>query len=366
MPATAYLQSLRASAIASRLIPEGLRERLHDALLTCLPTVLRRFWARYEQSLIIIPKGGGAATVIHSQGSERVELGGLDLQAPGSLQATFSGLKGGHPRTLIRLSSDQVLRRSVSLPVQVRSNLVQVLGYEMDRLSPFRSEEVYFDFRILANPAPSDKVMVDLALCRRDQVREWLTNLRDGGVPVDQVTWDGAWPKANLLPLLERPQRGTRPFSVNKVLLLAIFLLTVAVLVTPLWQMQHLLDDRIAEIAKLKVRAHEVHETRTALERARQGSVAVLQRKWEQPRTIDLLRELTERLPDDTWIQNLDYRDGKLQIRGESAQATALINLLDQAPGITAVAFRSPVVQVARSGRERFHIEFTYKRSEDP
>ena len=81
---------------------------------------------------------------------------------------------------------------------------------------------------------------------------------------------------------------------------------------------------------------------------------------------INLLRELTERLPDDTWVQNLDYRDGEIQIRGESAQATALINLLDQAPGITEVTFRSPVVQVSGGGRERFHISLKYKRPEQP
>jgi general secretion pathway protein L len=81
---------------------------------------------------------------------------------------------------------------------------------------------------------------------------------------------------------------------------------------------------------------------------------------------IDLLRELTERLPDNTWVQNLDFRDGEVQVRGESGQATALIDLLDQAPGITEVAFRSPVVQVAGSGRERFHISLKLERQEKP
>lgn len=63
-------------------------------------------------------------------------------------------------------------------------------------------------------------------------------------------------------------------------------------------------------------------------------------------------------------MQNLDFREGEIQIRGESAQATALIDLLDQAPGITDVTFRSPVVQVAGSGKERFHISMKFKRQE--
>jgi hypothetical protein len=76
---------------------------------------------------------------------------------------------------------------------------------------------------------------------------------------------------------------------------------------------------------------------------------------------IDLLRELTERIPDDTWVQSLEYQSGEVQLRGESGQATALIGLLEQAPGIDGVSFRSPVTQVARTGKERFNLAFTYK-----
>jgi len=140
--------------------------------------------------------------------------------------------------------------------------------------------------------------------------------------------------------------------------------LGAAVLATPLWQMQQIRDERAGQIEELKKRAEKVKEVRAALELARQGSTAALKRKLDQPRMIDLLLELTDRLPDNTWVQNMDFRDGDIQIRGESEQATALINLLDQAPGITAVTFRSPVVQVGGSDRERFHISLKYKRPE--
>jgi general secretion pathway protein L len=141
-----------------------------------------------------------------------------------------------------------------------------------------------------------------------------------------------------------------------------VLLLAAAALLSPIWQMQRMRDTREAQISELKARADQVNQTRTALEQARRGSAAVLQRKLEQPRMIDLLLELTERLPDNTWVQNMDFRDGEIQIRGESTQATSLINLLDEAPGITDVAFRSPVVQIRGSDRERFQISLKYKR----
>lgn len=364
MAITGSLRSLGATALGSSYSLDGLLERWHDALLSCLPGGMRRLLSRREQHLILVPQGA-KARVFESRGDEEMAVGELDRDAPGSLQAVLAGGKGGRRRTQVRLAADQILKRQVTFPAQVRDNPAQVLGYEIDRLSPFQSDQVYFDFRTLDDRARGDKLRLELALCRRDQAETWLQHLRERGAPVDRLTWEGAWPKANLLPPAERPQRGSGAFSLTSLLLLLVLLLATAAMATPIWQMEQIRAEREARITDLRTRAEKVNEVRTALERARQGSVAVLQRKWEQPRIIDLLLELTQRLPDDTWVQNLDYKDGEIQIRGESAQATALINLLDQAPGITEVTFRSPVVKVAGSGLERFHVSLKYQRPED-
>jgi general secretion pathway protein L len=361
MTVTDAFRSLRASSLVSSVLLDDLLERWRSALVSCLPREWRRLLERREQSLIVAPQGATASVVL-SRGDESVFLGELDPKAPGSLQAVLAGAKGTKRKILVQLAADQVLKREVAFPSQVRDNLTQVLTYEMDRLSPFQPDQVYFDFRVLADASPRDKVRLELALCPRAQVQDWLRCLRDLGALVDQLTWEGTWPKANLLPLEERPRRGSGPFSMGKLIEVLVSLLAAAALLTPIWQMQWMRDAREAQISELKARAEEVNRTRTALEQARRGSTEVLQRKLEQPRIIDLLLELTERLPDNTWVQNMDYRDGVVEIRGESAQATSLINLLDQGPGISDVSFGSPVVQIRGSGRERFQISLKYKR----
>jgi len=361
MTVTDAFRSLRASSLGSSMLLDDLLERWRSALVSCLPRELRRLLERREQSLIVAPQGATARVVL-TRGDESATLGELDPQAPGSLQAVLAGAKGASRKTIVQLAADQILKREVAFPSQVRDNLTQVLTYEMDRLSPFRSDQVYFGFRVLDDSAPRDKLQLELVLCLRAQVQDWLRRLRELGAPVDQLTWEGAWPKANLLPPDERPRRGSGPFSMGKLFAALVLLLAAAALLSPIWQMQRMRDTREAQISELKARADQVNQTRTALEQARRGSAAVLQRKLEQPRMIDLLLELTERLPDNTWVQNMDFRDGEIQIRGESTQATSLINLLDEAPGITDVAFRSPVVQIRGSDRERFQISLKYKR----
>jgi general secretion pathway protein L len=139
-----------------------------------------------------------------------------------------------------------------------------------------------------------------------------------------------------------------------------VLLLSVATVATPLWQKARLLESLDAEVTRVRSQAVEVDEVRQELEKARQGSTVVLQLKWDEPRVIDLLRELTDRIPDDTWVQSLEYQNQEVQLRGESGQATALIGLLEEAPGIEGVSFRSPVTQVARTGKERFNLAFTF------
>ncbi len=354
-------RGLRQSALTTELSLDAFLERWREALLVCAPQLVRRQFALRDQRIIIEPRNG-TAQLFEAQGGEQHSLGEIDMLAPEALQTMLASLRRGQHRTVVRLPAGQILKRSVAFPAQVRDNLAQVVRYEIDRLSPFQADQVFFDFRLMGTAVGPGKIAVELALCQREKARDWLHRLRDAGAPADVLTWEGAWPKANLLPPDERPRRRRSILGLSSFLLLLVLLLGAAALITPLWQKNQIRTALAAQVQDLKTKAEKVYQARDALERARKGSVAVLQQKADQALVIDLLRELTERLPDDTWVQNLDFQDGEVQIRGESAQATALIGLLEKAPGISEVAFRSPVVQVATTGRERFHISFKYRR----
>lgn len=334
-------------------------------LLRCLPHPLRRYLALRRPRLIVQPRGDDA-DLLRQLLDEREVIGGLDLRTGGSVALALGGAKQTWVETVLELPAPQVLIREVNLPVQVRDNLHRVVGFELDRLTPFKPEEVLFDVRAAATVARGAKVRAELAVCRRDAAAEWLDRLREAGSPVSRLTWVGAWPGANLLPISERPkQRRFGSWLILSLSLLVLALL-VSVLITPLWQKgeQRLALER--SLRKVRIQAEEVGKVRDELERARLGSVEVLNRKRGQPRMTDLLREVTDLLPDGTWVQTLNYRDGEVDIRGESTQATALISLLERGPGITGATFRSPVMQVASTGQERFHIAFTYTRPSEP
>ncbi len=327
-----------------------------------MPQGLRRWIALRNPRLVVQPQGDDAQLLLQI-GGEREPIGGVDLRTGGTLVSALArSPKRGWRETWLELPAERVLLRRATLPAQVEDNLRQVLTFEIDRLTPFVARDVYFDARVLGRVARGAKLDVELAVARRDAAADWLERLREGRSPAARLAWPGAWPGANLLPREERPKPRRLGSLLTHGLVILVVGLVVAALLSPLVQQQRtqaLLD---AELKRARSTAVEVEGVREALERARLGSVEVLNRKREHPRMIDLLRELTDLLPDGTWVQTLNFRDGEVDIRGESDQATALIGMLERGPGISAVSFRSPVMQVASTGQERFHISFQYGR----
>lgn len=340
----------------------GLSEGLDERLLACLPAFAHRLLARHNRRLVIRPNGSRAHLSLVA-GLETQPLGELDLAHASALPGVTGVPEQERPHGVeLCLPREVVLTRTVSFPSQVRANLPQVIRYELDRLSPFESKDVLFDFVAQGGSKTADRLRLELALCRRDLVDGWITRLEALGAPIDRITWDGAWKGANLLPVEQRPKRRRLRLTLGSVSVMVSILLAIAILVTPLWQKHHLARQLDAEVARLRSQAIAVDEIRQELERVRQGSTAVLQRKLEQPRILEMLRELTDRLPEDTWVQNLEFSADQVDLRGESGQATALIAILEQAPGIEGVSFGSPVTQIARTGKERFNITFRYVR----
>ncbi|MBK1644992.1 fimbrial assembly protein [Thiocapsa imhoffii] len=356
------LSPLRLADARVRLA--GLHQATRGRLIVCLPDPLKRFLASREHCLIIEPAGATASLTKVSGG---LRTSGGEVSIDPALPLSSEALFGPDVKVsrVLSMPRDTVLTRTVSLPAQVRSNLAQVIRYELDRLSPFQASDVLYDFQPRPGPKGAPRLVVDLAICRRDLIDAWLDRFKNDGAPIDRITWEGAWPRANLLPPQERPQTRLTLFSLNTLVWVAIAGLLAVAMLSPLWQRHWVASSLEDELRRVRLEVVAVDDLRQELERARLGSTAVLQQRWDEPNILVLLRELTDRIPDDTWIQTLDYNNGQVELRGESGQATALIGLLERAPGIDAVSFRSPVTQVPQTGKERFNISLRFSRMAD-
>ena len=285
----------------------------------------------------------------------------LDLGAPDNLLATFDESLSEdlrNRRRILLLPSTQVLRRRLQLPAAARENLVTVLGFELDRQTPFRAEQVFFDSRVLPHDLAAKTVPVELGLVPREPVKAALTALGPLVVQLDGIDALSAGTRMgfNFLPPAQRRRRAHRALWINLGLVAASVLFLVMA-------MSHLVDNRVAAVESLLAEsdvqrdaAREVAVLRKSLEEAVAGANFLAVRKKTAPSMIELLNTLTEVFPDNTFIERLNVAGTTLSMTGQSGQAARLVEILSGAKGIREAALSGAIQPDSRSGKDRFNL----------
>jgi Tfp pilus assembly protein PilN len=86
-------------------------------------------------------------------------------------------------------------------------------------------------------------------------------------------------------------------------------------------------------------------------------TVAMLRRN--SPAITLVWAELTDRLPDNSWVQQLGYTENVFTIEGISKNAEALVPALEQSALFKNVSFSAPVTQSQSGEAQRFAIRFS-------
>ena len=69
---------------------------------------------------------------------------------------------------------DVAILRYVELPLAVKENLRDTLGYEMDKYVPFSVDEIYFDFQIISEEREAGKLRLLCIVVKKDLIERYL------------------------------------------------------------------------------------------------------------------------------------------------------------------------------------------------
>lgn len=344
-------------------IRHNLFKRWHHNLIGCLPRWIRRVLGTEQAELIIDTSG------IHWQAT--LQRYATTLQRLKNLEDDLTKLKGilyrAHrlkAKIILLISEREVLIRVISFPTETPDRLRKTLtytaiSYELDRLTPFASQEIYHEFRFLSAPSNSSYLEIELAVARKAVIDENLRLLREVGGLVDVVSWPNSWSEANLLPFKQRRKIKNLGRKIRWVLGFMILALTTTLAISPLIQKRAIAIDLNEKFDKAKREAAKVNNLRTLIEQEQKTANFVLEQKLAANYTIDLLVRLTDLIPDTAWVNMLNYYNGQVDFSGEAQQASALIELLAKNPAFHNSTFRSPTTRTS-SGIDRFHIQFDY------
>lgn len=323
--------------------------------------------------------------------------------------------KIGKADVFIGIPDDVCMFREISFPLAVKENLRDTLRYEMEKYIPLTAEDVYFDYQIIEEKRDKNFFKAILVVAKKNAVDpyiEFCKTLSPGVLGADAALTAEAnglayagrkkpgsvntlaemmkkqpaspeqlaslgLPSPELLPAFGLALRGlwNTPFQINLLppafrrkpgrmgyyIMIILFISTLIAGV--MWGGGFLIRRHMAVKALDAQMSHLEDEVR-AVEQTRER-IKTIESRFERMKNLnerhvvilDILRELTQMIPNTAWVQEFSLKDNKIYLDGYAASASDLIPLLEDSPLFKNVVFLSTIVK-EKDGKERFRIGF--------
>lgn len=337
------------------------------ALASWLPLRLRRVLG-FDRGRLLLQADRDALQLRLQQGEDVRDLGhvpvldggprveGDDVVTRDPLAPLLTPRIAELPRWLL-LPAASALRRRLPLPAAAAERLRDVVGFEIDRQTPFSAEAVAFDARVLGRREADGQIDAELVAVPRVALDPQLAALGPLAATlagIDVAAGDGVPLGVNLLPPAQR-RRYADPWRGWNWGLAALALVALAAL---LWQ---LLDNRreAADAFEQRIEAKAAAGRQAAAQRQRlinliEGQAFLDRARAARPTAVEILDELSRRLPDGTYLEKLSIDDERLMLLGLSNQAPALIERMQGSKLWSSPALAGALQPDPASGRDRF------------
>ncbi|GAA5070772.1 PilN domain-containing protein [Lysobacter panacisoli] len=357
----------RLRRLGARLAPgaDGFLTWWGRNLAAWLPARVRRVLG-FDRGRLLMQVEGDAVLLRLQQGGELRDLGTVPLSALPSVDAIVAPVDPLAPLLPARLAdlprwlllpAAAGLRRRLSLPPAAGDRLRDVVGFEIDRQTPFTLDSVAFDARVLSRRDGDGMLDAELVVVPRQRLEPQQTALGplaqslsgidlcgDNGIPLG----------VNLLPPAQRRRHGD-PFRYWNLALAAIALIAVA---GTMWQLllnrRAAADEFEAGIRSHAVQAREAASQRQALIDLIEGQAFLDRERAQRPTAVEVMDELTRRLPDSTYLEKLAIEDNNVLMIGLSREAPSLVQRLQGSPLWRSPSLTGALMPDPASGRDRF------------
>ncbi len=344
-------------------------------LLACLPYSVRRLL--FRRKIVLVKK--------QDTGFEFY----LDYETPGP--TTFGGdqnnpqfdrrksISSGKARRLARsgaavvllLARREILSKAIKLPAVARANFRDVVGFEMDRLTPFKADDVYFDCWLQtrddsASQNEGDQISIDLLVVPKAVVEPYIFDLARLHLTVARIGAAETDPQI-LHSAISISQKYRRIVRVRHIVNTLLFTVVIALAATSIYfdfrDRRATIDELAGRVLVMRDRAIETNQMRDRLNQLTQRIAVPSEVRTKNRRQTDVLNRITAILPDDTYLDRLQVEEGKLSLSGYSENASTLIGRFNKSGLFRNVRFASPVVSDRRTGRDRFNISADFSGS---
>jgi len=318
-------------------------------------------WRRFSPSgdaLVIAPVGplaNGVETVAASlrRNGKETPLGRFGTSGGG-----LAGLPrpNGKPAVL-QLSEADVLRKTVTLPLAAERHLDQVLAFEMERETPFRADEIFWNHSVAERDRQRGQLSVRLLLIPRENLSALLGALSHAGILPKRA--EIGRDQGCYLPLDADGGRLHDSSGARFLRWPAVALcggLAAAAIAMPFVTQSFAIAQLDQKVAAGREAAAEAENLRREIEHLSGTADLIESERDKAGRPLATLAALTSLLPDDTFLTELQLQQQKVIVSGRSASASRLIGALATGNHLRNPAFAAPVTRIEATRSEVFTI----------
>jgi general secretion pathway protein L len=328
-------------------------------------------WFQVRRGNVVIEMGKTQLTVSRFEDQEGVKVEREIISFDDELDPNLMGDRILHgfdvkrTRIVLRLASNQVLRKQVTVPIALEENLKEAISFDIDRYTPFKPEQIYCDLKILNRHEADSRLDVLIAVIAKKNVTKLQREIERYGLELDTIEMagtrmDNIEGAENFHPqFVSENDSAKKKKSSNKPLNTAIVvagLLCFSILVYPLAHQMLLINTLSESISETKSDAKLAVATRKELDKIVGGANFLVAKKQQTSRTLAVLNELTQILPDDSYVHLFELTGRKLRIQGQSSAASNLIRLIENSTLFTGAKFNSPLTKDRKTGLQRFYL----------
>ncbi len=332
-----WAQQLRAS-LPARLVQDGAGPAARGLVVALHP----------------LPAGPPGVDVLARRKGRDAALGRFALDAAG-IAALRAAIAGQGAASTLRLPPEMLLEQQVALPIAAERDPERVLHYEMDRITPFTADELFWAWAVERRDRAQGRLHVRLSLVPKARLLPVLEALRQAGLR--PAALEAKAPGGPLWRIaLDRPPPARWRRRGLAVAGAACAVLALAAAAVP-FAVQSVRSAEVERrIAALRPRADEAEALRRRILSSTAGTDVFAEQRARVGDALAALATITDVLPDDTFLTELTMRTRIVTMSGQSAGAARLIAALAGERGIRNPAFAAPVMRNEGTRAEGFSI----------
>jgi len=155
-------------------------------LRECIPTRFVAFLTRLSVLPLVVPEGDGYS-IYRFDGTNWKRVAGV--RAGDSTEATAKALGAQlksvrATRFAVALPNGQFLSKILQLPAVAEENLRNAIGYELDRHTPFKPEDVGYDCCVIDRNETAREIAVRLVIAHKANIAQAMERVAGSGVLV--------------------------------------------------------------------------------------------------------------------------------------------------------------------------------------